>query len=208
MALPHEGKVAIVTGSTEGAWPGTIGETAALVEKEGRRALALKMDVTSDEDVANVVEATIREFGRIDILVNNAGITGNDAINASEAEARFIGGNPALLDTFYRVNVRGPYVLSQIAAAHMEKAGGVWVRRSPLRLFEGRTGPLQCGPRSGALPEEHRRGDDLPGLHGRGARDSAGPGRIEGGEPGRKRKGDRVCLPGADVSYGADLPGA
>jgi len=151
MALPHEGKVAIVTGSSRGigkatalqfaregadvvvcartvseggAWPGTIGETAALVEKEGRRALALKMDVTSDEDIANVVETTMREFGRIDILVNNAGLTGNDAISASTEQAGFIGGNPSLLDDFYKVNVRGPYVLSQAVAAHMAGAGG------------------------------------------------------------------------------------
>jgi gluconate 5-dehydrogenase len=39
----------------------------------GRRALAIKTDVTKEEQVAEMVRRTLEEFGRIDVLVNNAG---------------------------------------------------------------------------------------------------------------------------------------
>ncbi len=41
----------------------------------GAKALGFTSDVTSVEDADAVVEAVMREWGRIDILVNNAGIT-------------------------------------------------------------------------------------------------------------------------------------
>jgi NAD(P)-dependent dehydrogenase (short-subunit alcohol dehydrogenase family) len=48
-------------------------ETAAQVEKLGRRALAVKVDVRKPEDVDFMVAEAIKTFGQIDILVNNAG---------------------------------------------------------------------------------------------------------------------------------------
>jgi NAD(P)-dependent dehydrogenase (short-subunit alcohol dehydrogenase family) len=48
-------------------------QTAAQVEKLGRKALAVKVDVTKPSEVNAMVEKAIKEFGKIDILVNNAG---------------------------------------------------------------------------------------------------------------------------------------
>ncbi|MCW8087004.1 SDR family NAD(P)-dependent oxidoreductase [Sabulicella glaciei] len=48
-------------------------ETTALIAKEGGQALALSADVTKEEEVQRVVDATVAAFGRIDILVNNVG---------------------------------------------------------------------------------------------------------------------------------------
>lgn len=48
-------------------------KTAAEVEKLGRQALAVKVDVTKPEEVENMVAQAIKKFGKIDILVNNAG---------------------------------------------------------------------------------------------------------------------------------------
>jgi citronellol/citronellal dehydrogenase len=53
--------------------PGTIFTVAEEIRALGRRALPLKVDVRSDEDVEQMVARTMQEFGRIDILVNNAG---------------------------------------------------------------------------------------------------------------------------------------
>jgi len=84
-------KVALVTGSSRG-----IGRaTAILFAKEGAKvvvnyktnkkaadevvkiigsnAIAIRADVTREEDVKQLVFQTIKKFGRIDILVNNAG---------------------------------------------------------------------------------------------------------------------------------------
>jgi 3-oxoacyl-[acyl-carrier protein] reductase len=42
-------------------------------DKTGSKVLAVPTDVTKPDDLAAIVDATVREFGRIDILVNNAG---------------------------------------------------------------------------------------------------------------------------------------
>ena len=49
--------------------------TATAIRAAGRRSVAVRTDVTSESDVAELVRRTLQEFGRIDILVNNAGIT-------------------------------------------------------------------------------------------------------------------------------------
>jgi NAD(P)-dependent dehydrogenase (short-subunit alcohol dehydrogenase family) len=142
LALPLEGKVAVVTGSsrgigkvlalrlaqegadivvcarsqTRGELPGTIGETASAVEDLGRRALALKLDLADDADIDAVADRTRGEFGRIDLLVNNAVIVG--------PRRKFLGGDAEFMDLAYRVNVRGPYRLIERVSEIMAAQGG------------------------------------------------------------------------------------
>lgn len=43
------------------------------IRKHGREVLSVQADVTRTEDIQQVVDATVKAFGRIDVLVNNAG---------------------------------------------------------------------------------------------------------------------------------------
>jgi NAD(P)-dependent dehydrogenase (short-subunit alcohol dehydrogenase family) len=90
-----QGKVAIVTGSTkgigravaigyaeEGATVIVCGRSEDLAKslaeelgRKGKKAVALRLDVTSVDSVNQVVAQVVKQFGRIDILVNNAGIS-------------------------------------------------------------------------------------------------------------------------------------
>lgn len=90
-----EGKVAIVTGAAQGIGraiaehlaqagadiavadldPGRSQDTVAAVEKLGRKALNVKVNVADAGDAKAMVEQVLKAWGKIDILVNNAGIT-------------------------------------------------------------------------------------------------------------------------------------
>jgi citronellol/citronellal dehydrogenase len=79
--------------------PGTIYDTAKEVEALGRRALPLKTDVTSEEEVAALAQRTLDAFGRIDVLVNNAAVLVPRGI--LDLPTRHF-------DLHYRVNLKGP----------------------------------------------------------------------------------------------------
>ena len=89
--------------------------TAAEFKNLGVKALSVKCDMSSKEDIEALVATTMKEFGRVDILVNNAGLTW---------------GAPTLdfpLDKWekiFDVNVKGAWYLTQTAARIMKEQGG------------------------------------------------------------------------------------
>ena len=50
-------------------------ETVAACESLGAKAVAIRCDVSKEDEVKALMDAALKTFGRIDILVNNAGIT-------------------------------------------------------------------------------------------------------------------------------------
>lgn len=78
----------------------------------GRDSMAVSMDVRVKEDVANMVQQVIDEFGRIDILVNNAGTNRpTPVLDLTEDIWNLI------LDT----NLKGLFFCTQAVARHMVK---------------------------------------------------------------------------------------
>ncbi len=131
-----DGKVAIVTGASSGlgvafakalAEAGAdvalgarrverMEETKALVEAAGRRAIAVRCDVSDPDDCQALVDATVKQLGRVDVLVNNAGVgTAIPALKESPDQFRQV----------VDVNLHGCYWMAQRAAAVMEPGSSI-----------------------------------------------------------------------------------
>ena len=85
-------------------------ETARAVDESGRRTLAARCDVGSDDSVQEAVAATVARFGRLDGVVNNAGVIEmSEARHAgSEAWARELD-----------INVTGVFRVCRAALEHL-----------------------------------------------------------------------------------------
>ena len=131
-----DGKVAIVTGASSGlgvafaralAEAGAdvalgarrvdrLEETRAQVEAAGRRATVVRADVTQPDDCQALVDAAVRDLGRVDVLVNNAGVgTAVPALKESPDDFRNV------ID----LNLNGCYWMAQRAAAVMEPGSSI-----------------------------------------------------------------------------------
>jgi 3-oxoacyl-[acyl-carrier protein] reductase len=88
-------------------------ETAQEIEAMGRRALALKCDVTDLAQVEGVVSRTVEELGSVDILVNNAGTL--DHVGQLENQV------PELWERDLRVNLTGAFNCCRAVWPHMKE---------------------------------------------------------------------------------------
>lgn len=74
----REGASVVVAARTEQTGqhplPGTIAQTAAEIEAAGGRAIAVRCDVSREQDVSHLVDRAHEAFGPVDILVNNAAL--------------------------------------------------------------------------------------------------------------------------------------
>ena len=101
--------------ATDVSFAGVQG-TARLVAAKGRKALAVEMDVTSEQQTVEAVKKTFDHFGSIDILVNNAGIVRNTPrVPIEEA-------NVADWDRIIAVNLTGTYLATRAAVPYMKRS--------------------------------------------------------------------------------------
>ncbi len=126
------GKVAIVTGASRGLGQyfaralaragadlvitsrklSSLNEFKGEIESLGKKALAVQLDVLSKSDIENMVQAAIKEYGKIDILVNNAGL------NIRNSAADFSWED---WDTVLDTNLKGSFFCAQAVAKEMIK---------------------------------------------------------------------------------------
>lgn len=129
-----DGQVALVTGAGAGIGRGIAemfaGAGAAVVVSDlkqdaadavaqgivaaGGKAVGVACNVTKEADLAAAVEAAVSTFGKLTILVNNAGGGGPKPFDMPMEEFRWA----------YELNVFSVFRLCQLAAPHMEAAGG------------------------------------------------------------------------------------
>ena len=142
------GKVAIVTGASRGLGAGmAIGlaeagadlvvvassarlqETVEKIKALGRRCLGIQADLIDTKVIPQIVDATLKEYGRIDILINCAGIIRRaPAIEFSEKD----------WDDVIQINQKATFFLCQAAAREMVKQKkGKIINIASLLSFQG-----------------------------------------------------------------------
>jgi NAD(P)-dependent dehydrogenase (short-subunit alcohol dehydrogenase family) len=133
------GKVALVSGSSRGLGKGialALAESGADVivnyanskdeaekvcqeiEAMGRAAIAVKADVSNEQDVAAMFDAAKKRFGKLDILVNNAGTTKSQNIFETSIED---------WDHIINTNLKSVFLCSKVAMQMMreQKSGTI-----------------------------------------------------------------------------------
>jgi SDR family mycofactocin-dependent oxidoreductase len=94
--------------------PADLDETVRQVRETGRRAIGLVADMRHTEQVQGVVDATLREFGRIDILVANHGAISYSPVDDLSDEA---------WETILATNLTGVFKITRAVLPHMRAQG-------------------------------------------------------------------------------------
>jgi NAD(P)-dependent dehydrogenase (short-subunit alcohol dehydrogenase family) len=130
-----DGKVAIVTGASQGIGKGIArglaheGASVVLASRNveglkrteeeilaaGVQALVVPTDVTDEQQVEALFAQTMEKFGRLDVLYNNAGAFDGGAIDQLSLEA---------WEKVMAVNLRGPFLCTRAAFRIMKAQGG------------------------------------------------------------------------------------
>ena len=131
--MAFAGKVVLITGAGSGIGAETavnFSQLGAALSLSGRnvhnlnavagkckpaKAFVVPADITNEADVKNVIDSTVKHYGRLDVLVNNAGIFEHGTIESTSLEQ---------YDRIFGVNVRAVYNLTMLAVPHIVKAKG------------------------------------------------------------------------------------
>jgi len=106
-------------------------EVVASIVSAGGEATAIQADVSSAEQVKDMVKQVTTEYGQLDCLVNNAGIT-RDGLLMRMKEADY----DAVLDT----NLKGAFLCTQAATRPLLKSGGSIVNIASVVGITGNAG--------------------------------------------------------------------
>jgi NAD(P)-dependent dehydrogenase (short-subunit alcohol dehydrogenase family) len=151
--LDFTGKVALVTGAAAGMGLATaqafaeagaavvladisedaVRARAAVLVRAGHKALAIRCDVSDDEDVATMVDRTVAEFGRLDAAFNNAGVMARIAPIADSSRDEW--------DRVIGINLRGVWSCMQHELRQMARQGsGAIVNNASVGALTGNPG--------------------------------------------------------------------
>lgn len=165
------GRIALVTGANRGIGRGIaiafarVGADVAVnyradedestakavcseIEKNGRRAFAVKADVSVSKEVSNMVAAVREHLGNISILVNNAGIARPQLIDQiTESD----------WDLIHNVNLKSMFLVTQAALPGMrnQRWGRIINLSSVAAQLGGIIGPHYAASKAGAIGLTH-----------------------------------------------------
>ena len=120
--LAREGASVVVAARTveagQSALPGTLKETVNEIENLHGKSMAVRCDITKEEDVADLVDQVNAQYGSVDILINNAGITTPES---------FLKLPTKKWDLVMAVNLRGTFLCTKAVLPQMveRKTGNI-----------------------------------------------------------------------------------
>jgi NAD(P)-dependent dehydrogenase (short-subunit alcohol dehydrogenase family) len=158
-----EGKVALITGADSGIGRAVAAlfaregadvailylcehddanKTKAIVEGEGRRAIAIAGDIGDKAFCERAVKQTLDEFGKLDILVNNAGEQhwDKDVTDIDENQLR----------RTFQTNIFGMFFMTQAARPHLKKGSAI-INTTSVTMYEGSKLLLDYSATKGAI---------------------------------------------------------
>ena len=141
MALAREGCDIIACDIDIGGAEMTADDVRAL----GRKAMALKMDVTKNAEVKEAVDAALKELGKIDILINNAGVGTQPKPFDESTEEEW--------NTNINVNIRGTMNVTKAVLPNMieRKSGKIVSMASTAGLAGMATGSVYGAAKAGVV---------------------------------------------------------
>jgi 3-oxoacyl-[acyl-carrier protein] reductase len=103
------------------------------IKKSGGQALFVKVDVSNQDDVYNLVSAALKEFGKLHILINNAGIV---------SDARLVKMELDQWQKVIDVNLKGVFICAQAVSKVLieQNEGGAIINTSSVVGLYGNFG--------------------------------------------------------------------
>jgi NAD(P)-dependent dehydrogenase (short-subunit alcohol dehydrogenase family) len=159
-----EGRVALVTGAASGIGRASallfaregarvvavdrapeVEDTAAEIRREGKSAIAITADVSSEDDVSGAVDRAIEEFGALDAIYANAGVSGGFK--------DFLSLTPQDWMSVLSVNLVGVYLAIKHAARVMlpRKKGAIVCTASVAGIRSGAGGAPYSASKAGVI---------------------------------------------------------
>lgn len=152
-----EGKVAIVTGGSSGigkaiveryAWEGAEVVIADVDQEKGEELAEetdshfIKCDVSSYEEVENLVEETVEKYGKLDIMVNNAGIGAVEGIEDMDVED---------YEKIRSIDLDGVVYGCKAAAPHLRETEGTIINMASIYGLVGDVGSTAYNASKGGV---------------------------------------------------------
>jgi 3-oxoacyl-[acyl-carrier protein] reductase len=111
LGFANQGAHIVVAARTESE----VISVAEKVREFGRESLGIVCDISDENQVKNLVDATIHKFGRVDVLINNAGIGSMRPVYATALES---------FEKVLKVNLTGTFLCTKHVWQPMKNSGG------------------------------------------------------------------------------------
>ncbi|WVQ96864.1 hypothetical protein IAU59_003971 [Kwoniella sp. CBS 9459] len=116
--------------------------TKKAIEQDGRKCLTIAKDLMKEEDVKAIIDAHIKEHGKLDILVNNAS---KQIMCKDLADIELTN-----VESTFRSNILGMFALTKYALPHLKRGSSI-INSSSVTAFKGSPAMMDYSSTKGAI---------------------------------------------------------